>query len=602
MEILSQTETQIDRSLDVSRTRRNSASPRSFGRHHRNGLLCALLVGFCIFAINPTLEMGTNDDWSYALTSLDLARTGHVVYNGWTTAMLGWQVFWGALVIKLFGFSFLALRLSTLPFAMGSAYLLHQILIRFGLNARHAVLGTLTIVLSPVFLPVTASFMTDVPGFFWILVCLYSCLRALDEKHSRAAILWLSSATLGSVVGGTGRQIVWLGALVMMPSTAWLLRKRQGVLASTIVLWFGSIVMLLACMYWFQHQPYSIPEKFLNGNLTWAIVPALLQQIRNSFLTVLLLILPVLAAFLTVIPIISKRLFFSLLVSAILLIAVRAHGDHALALAPWLPNMITEYGVLGSGVLENLGVKPLVLSFPVRLVVTFAVLTAACACGAAMLGRRRRLQNGPVTNEGPSWAVILILLTPFTIAYLLLLLPRAAFVVTVDRYLIPLVAVCLIALLRYYQERIRARPPALSFAVLACFCLYGVASTHDYFATNRARLAAASAIRATGVPRVEIQGGWEYDAWTQIETAGFINDPRLEIPPGAYHKVRFPGTLPQQCRFWFNSFTPAVMPRYFVVFSPQSCLAPSNFMPVSYHAWLPPFQRQIYIQQQLHSR
>jgi hypothetical protein len=38
--------------------------------------------------------MGFADDFSYIKTALVYAQTGHFVYNGWATAMFGWQIPW----------------------------------------------------------------------------------------------------------------------------------------------------------------------------------------------------------------------------------------------------------------------------------------------------------------------------------------------------------------------------------------------------------------------------------------------------------------------------------------------------------------------------
>ncbi len=191
----------------------------------RNGLLCALAVAVCVLIANPVVNMPYIDEFSYAKTALEFARTGHIVYNGWATAMLGWQIPWGALFIKIFGFSFTVVRFSMLPIAMVTVYLFHQILRRFGINPGNAVLGALTMALSPLFLPLAASYMTDVPGLLVILACIYMCQRAVAARTDQAAIMWLCSAMVVNVAGGTVRQIAWLGALVMVPSTAWLLRN-----------------------------------------------------------------------------------------------------------------------------------------------------------------------------------------------------------------------------------------------------------------------------------------------------------------------------------------------------------------------------------------
>jgi hypothetical protein len=66
-----------------------------------------LALLFCVLVARPFVSMGVIDDWSYIWTARVLANTGHLTYNGWATAMLGWQVYLGALFIKLFGFSYL---------------------------------------------------------------------------------------------------------------------------------------------------------------------------------------------------------------------------------------------------------------------------------------------------------------------------------------------------------------------------------------------------------------------------------------------------------------------------------------------------------------
>jgi 4-amino-4-deoxy-L-arabinose transferase-like glycosyltransferase len=157
----------------------------------RNGILCVLLVAVCAMAIYPVVDGPWSDDFSYIKTALDFERTGKVLYNGWATAMLGWLIPWGALFIKLFGFSFTILRVSLFPIAAATIYLLHQILRRFGIDPQNADFGTLAIGLSPLFLLMATNYMTDVPGLLVILVCIYMCQRAVAARTDNRALLWL---------------------------------------------------------------------------------------------------------------------------------------------------------------------------------------------------------------------------------------------------------------------------------------------------------------------------------------------------------------------------------------------------------------------------
>ena len=88
------------------------------------GLTCVLALAVCEAVVHPVAEVGIADDWSYVRTAEVLAHTGHVVYNGWSTAMLGWQLYWGALFVRLLGESFFVLRFSVFVLALGTAALL----------------------------------------------------------------------------------------------------------------------------------------------------------------------------------------------------------------------------------------------------------------------------------------------------------------------------------------------------------------------------------------------------------------------------------------------------------------------------------------------
>jgi hypothetical protein len=71
-------------------------------------------------------RVGVNNEWSYAKTVQVLAHSGHIVFNGWVAAIVGWMLYLGALFVKLFGFSFTTVRLSMLPVSMATLYLTHR--------------------------------------------------------------------------------------------------------------------------------------------------------------------------------------------------------------------------------------------------------------------------------------------------------------------------------------------------------------------------------------------------------------------------------------------------------------------------------------------
>ena len=155
----------------------------------------------------------------------------------------------------------------------------------------------------------------------------------------------------------------------------------------------------------------------------------------------------------------------------------------------------------------------------------------------------------------------------------------------------------IVVLIRLYQRVIADNLPAISFLMLGAFGFFSIAGTHDWFALNRARIVAVEEVHATGVPKTAIQGAFEYDGWTQIESAGYINEERIEVPAGAVHKNMRMYRLPEKSGLFFGWYASAIDPRYVIVSAPSHCFADSTFPPITFRAWLAPFPRTIYVQQ-----
>lgn len=66
-------------------------------------LLCIAALLLCVLICHPVAEGGVDDDWAYIWSARALAQTHHIHYQGWATTMLGWQLYIGALFIKIFG-------------------------------------------------------------------------------------------------------------------------------------------------------------------------------------------------------------------------------------------------------------------------------------------------------------------------------------------------------------------------------------------------------------------------------------------------------------------------------------------------------------------
>lgn len=591
-------------------------APNSSGensRSRRNALVCVLTVMVCALLTHPVANMPFSDEFSYDKTALEFARTGHILYNGWATAMLGWLIPWGALFVRVFGFSFTGMRLSMLPIDAATVYMFHQILRRFGINSGNAIFGTLAFALSPIFMPSAVSFMTDIPGILVIFVCLYMCQQAVKVASDKVALIWLASAVFLNVAAGTVRQIAWLGALVMVPSTAWLLRQRRGMKAAGVVLWGLTCIAVPILLHWFSSQPYSVPEHVIWARITWMTFPHLAAQLVKMALCLLLLILPLSVAWLPSARELSRAA--RLRIGGILTLFVafellaNALGRMDTWLMPWLMYLLPEQSSLRPGMF---GTPPGAVLW-MRFAISFFVVAVTMIAFERELERKPpRSANGAklliAASPGTSWHEVAWILGPFSLSYVLLLMPRGAFDLIQDRYMVGLVPSILVVVLKLYQDRIGPRLPAVSIAMLVLFAAYSVAGTHDFYAECRAQVRAIQTVEDSGVPRKAIQAGFASDGWIQIEDGGHINEPRIKVPSGAYNPKSF-SKVPEGCRDGFTNFAPVIDPKYFILFPwfknpsdppPSWCFVRASFPPIDYTTWLPPFHESLYVKQLAH--
>ena len=564
----------------------------------RDGLLCVAIFCVCILLIWPAAEVGINDDWVYTITAHDFARTGHFMFHGWASPMLGWQAIWGALFAKVFGPTYTAVRLSTAPVAAFSILLYHAILRRFGLNPTHATFGTLVLALGPIFLSLSTSFMTDVPAMLPILLCFYLCQLAVVASSDTRAVLWIAAAALSNIALGTVRQIAWLGVLVMIPSCVWLLRRRRYVPVVGAVLWITAVICIHFITNWFNHQPYTAPEKLIAGPVEMRMIGFVATEAARFVMTILLLLLPALTMALPSMWTLRRRAAIQLaavLIPAALLLGLFHHRGHAFMIdSPWLGNTFTLYGVMRDSFFRSDRSIPPVA----RAILFFSVVICTFAAFKAFELYRERTLPDPVPREQAiSWADMSILLLPFLGTYLLLLAPRSLFFYLFDRYLLEIIAILLIYLLRWHQEHMSLRIPTISVAVLVLLSSLVVADLHDLFSMYRAEVRLAEELENAGVPRTEMRGGFAFDFETQARAWGYVNDPRIMSPPNAYHPVPQPAAIMRDgvnCANPFERYLPALHVRYVFSADPSPCLAPTSFAPQPYSTWLPSARHSIF--------
>ena len=565
----------------------------------REALFCIAIVGLATLLIWPVAQVGIQDDPIYTFTALDFARTGHFIFHGWASPMLGWQAIWGAIFSKLFGATITAVRLSMVPVTLLTVLLYHGSLRRFGLNPAHATFGTLVFALGPLFLPLSVSFMTDVPGIFAVVVCLYCCQLAIDAASDSRAIFFLVMAALSNVVLGTARQIAWLGLLVMVPSCIWLLRRRRYVLQIGVALWLTCVFCVHLMTGWFARQPYTAPERLIPApfNTHIAVVAA---QFISAGLTTMLFLLPVLTLGLPFLwrprrPTVVRLAAVFVPILALIGLIHRV-GEAHIVTFPWLGVTFGLHGILQDGLFE--ASPPMPSSLQVMLFLIFVI--SAIGSMEMFIENRQRTAKSASQMQRLEWREICILLIPFLIANWLFLIPRAVFFRLFDRYLLEIVPLLLILALRWHQDHVGERIPFVAKATVAIVGVLTLADTHDLFSALRAQVRLIRELETAGTARSEIRGGLAFDLATQVSSWGYINDPRILNPPNAYKPQPQVEGVP--CSFALQYLFPAINGHYEISARPSPCSTDTSFAPQTYRVWLPPRTRQLFIRRIIQPR
>jgi hypothetical protein len=569
--------------------------------------LCALSAAVCVLMAWPFAEMGMGDDFSYIRSAQVLADTGHIALNGWGAPMAIFQLLPAALFIKLFGFSFTIVRLTTLLVAMATAFLFQRAMVRAGINEWNATAGTLTLALSPMYLQLSFSFFTDMWCLFAIVFCFYACLHALQAQTSRAAVVWICSASIGNAIFGTVRQVAFLGVLVMVPCTLWLLRKRKQVLPAGIAACAAGYAIVLYALYWFSKQPFSValpirPTGLHTIHMDTRLRNELPNILLRPALEIPMLMLPVLLMFLPAMRRSSRLAKAGMVGSSIFLFAI---GLHMLRQAGTLSALLVPFVVRIGSILSWHGmftVWPMMrilnpvwpdigLPKSFRIMVALATIVGIL-CLQASFSLRKRTQSTVTVTTPLQWRSLAVLVVPFLLAYTVALAPTGLVDGTLDRYLLPLVAIGMVLVVRHYQETVRTRLPIATFLLVFLIAGITVPALHDLFSMYRATLAAANEMRAAGVPRDQIDAGLEYNGWTQITEAGFIPSDGVRLPPGVSADRTITDNL---CPITIPNWLPKIKPQYSLSFQQHDCGGQADFAPVIWHRWLGLHRLPIYI-------
>jgi 4-amino-4-deoxy-L-arabinose transferase-like glycosyltransferase len=484
--------------------------------------------------INPVGDFPLNDDWAYALAVRSLLDTGRFTLLGPIVANQVAQVYWGALFCLPFGFSFTALRISTLVLGGTGILALYLLLRELGAQRQIALAGAFTLAVNPFYLGLSLTFMTDVPFISVITLSLWLYVRGAR----RGDAVSLGLAVVLSFVAILIRQFALMLPLAF--GIAHITRKGTGgralaIAALPIVL---GIALHLAYQRWLLTTG-RIPSVAAQLGLPNSVFRFVLHggHVTVQFLSYVGLCAAPFLAYLsftrrarTEVTVWSSSFSWkvSVLLTVVLTATFAALGD----ILPALGNVLAPFG-LGPLTLRDTYVlhtnEPRVAAIVTGLW-GFATALSAWVAVLFLLAVSRTLTSLVRNARWPerrrlAWPQVLFIMVIVSYVGGMVLISNDRLMF--DRYVLPLIPpVLAILLIDTSNSRL---VPERSKRMMQCFLLvlyaaFSVTATHDYLAWNRARWAATDFLLQAGVTPQRIDGGYEFNGW-YLYSPDYIDKP-----------------------------------------------------------------------------
>jgi hypothetical protein len=478
-----------------------------------------------ILIVNPVAEFPLNDDWSFSLAAKKFYETGVFEPGGWTAMPLLTNVVWGSLFMLPSGFSFTALRFSTLVLSLAGVFVTYGALIHLGQRRWLAVVTACTLLLSPVYFSLSYTFMTDV--HFSTLAALSSFFFILHLKQDTQWTYLLASIL--ALAAMLSRQLAVF--VPMAFAVAYMFRHglnfRRVMFAA-----LPSLVCILAYLLlkqWLERSGH-LPVLFSNSNERFvaSLLSLRLPFVMMDNLYIVVLYLGLFAAPLLIPAMLlqnvwrqKSRQLAGLAFFIVLIGLARAQFLEQPFLMP-LGTNILNYAGLGPPTLHdgfatgNLQPQALPQSFWWTVTIT-AVLGAA---GIVLLlwGLLTRVFASASSGCRSEESVITIFLIASIAIYLAPILVAGFF----DRYLLPIYFPLLLLIFLSGFMNVEFRPFAIAALGVSILTMgwISIAGTRDYFSWNRARWSAVEYLqKSEGVDIANFDGGFEVNGLYAYDSA-----------------------------------------------------------------------------------
>jgi len=488
-------------------------------------LAIASLWSISLILIKPFGNFPLNDDWSFGLAVKQLIENGDFRPTGWTSMPLITQTIWGALFCIPTGFSFDALRLSTLFMSLTGILGVYFLMTELRQSRRLAVIASLTLGFSPIYFTLSNTFMTDVPYTAITILVAICFLRNLRNDSNSALILGTTLAVAATLTRQLGI------ALPMAFAISYIMRRGATArnLARAVIAPLLCIASLITFQYWLAATGrlpllyHDFTRDLIHSFTTPETIVAFAENFYAALCYLGCFLLPVLVS-------VSGRtwaadkgkakIFFiyaaGLMTSVFSVTALVSGRSHVI-----LP-VDSSFGI-GNVIIKS-GIGPITLpdtdyysmqALPAGFWLAVTVLGFLGALVLIAIIWFNTIKSVPKCGSPRIHAVgatpVFLMLS--AVIYLVPLLMTGFY----DRYLVPVIPILaagIAAASPQSPQKINKAFLVASAAVILALYSFSIVTTRDYLEWNRVRWDALhDLMKDNNVTAANIDGGFEFNGW-----------------------------------------------------------------------------------------
>lgn len=539
--------------------------------------IISLLWGLAVLVTNPVGEFPLNDDWSYTFAAKRLAEGQGYDPTSWNEMNLFTHAAWGALFCLPNGFSFTALRISTLVLSLLGALAMYGLIRQLQRPRVLALIGALTLAFNPLYFALSHTFMTDVPFTTWAILAAWFYLRHLQQEKPSDLLIATAFAVFATLSRQIGMCLPVGFGIALLLLRGWNVRAIIRASIPLLTCLLAHIVFRL----WLRMADKTPPDSNMHARLWIALTHPLRWPVNvvyygwNMLMYLGWFLLPLTLPAMFQRPWAAKhllRLGWEQIAAGIFLVVCVIRFVLMPGLMPVHNNIITPQGI-GPALLRDTFVLNLAHQAALPKWFWLGITTLSIVGGLLLVAHLATVVKRTIPalrfRQLPPDQVFVSFFLLVAAAYLAPFLLCGFF----DRYLVPVAALLILALsARHEPPEPGGRRRWVVFGLIALSGGFALAATRDYLEWNRTRWHAVdSFLTQTGIRPEELDGGFEFNSWHVFAQT---NRPARWNNSPAYAE-------------WFETVP------YVVAFGPIEGFETVHRFP--YRTWLPPREPEIVV-------